>query len=581
MDVEAKTRYVRAATTGEVEEQGYKVATVEGHSLAIFHHDGGFYAIDNRCPHMGFPLHRGTVADGILTCHWHHARFELCTGGTFDLFADDVRSFPVDVRDGEIWVDVAPTGDPAARHRKRLRDGLEHVLPLVIAKAVVALDDLGTDPSASVAVGVEFGTRYRQRGWFQGLTMLSCFASLVPRLDAQDRSRALYHGLSAVARDCVGQPPRFDIGALPTDGADATTLKRWLRRFVETRDLEGVERCIVSAVRGGADASAMTDMLLAAATDHRFIDAGHTADFTNAAIETLELCGWEHAERVLASLARSYAFASRAEESQSWRHPVDVVTIEEAAFDELPKALEAGRDRSGTWDGRDDLVPVLLGDDPQAIADALLAALADGATPEELASSVVYASALRIAQFPTSNEFGDWDEALHSFSFANAIHQSVRRAPSAELVRGIFDAAMTVYLNRFLNAPAAPLPEPEDRADEPEAILRELPGLFDRQAQVKPAGELVARYLYGGGAPDRLIASLGSLLVREDRDFHSIQTVAAAVRQFSSLGVTDAGVHMLVAAARYLAAHAPTVRSEDQTFRIAWRLHRGEDVYED
>lgn len=46
---------------------------------------GKVLAVDNRCPHMGFPLDRGTVRDGILTCHWHHARFDLATGGTFDL----------------------------------------------------------------------------------------------------------------------------------------------------------------------------------------------------------------------------------------------------------------------------------------------------------------------------------------------------------------------------------------------------------------------------------------------------------------------------------------------------------------
>ena len=38
----------------------------------------------------GFPLDRGSVEDGILTCHWHHARFELASGCTFDLWADDV-----------------------------------------------------------------------------------------------------------------------------------------------------------------------------------------------------------------------------------------------------------------------------------------------------------------------------------------------------------------------------------------------------------------------------------------------------------------------------------------------------------
>ena len=51
---------------------------------------------------MGFPLDRGTCRDGILTCHWHAARFDLRTGGTFDQFADDVQVFPVQVRGEEI-----------------------------------------------------------------------------------------------------------------------------------------------------------------------------------------------------------------------------------------------------------------------------------------------------------------------------------------------------------------------------------------------------------------------------------------------------------------------------------------------
>ena len=37
--------------------------------------------------------------------------------------------------------------------------------------------------------------------------------------------------------------------------------------------------------------------------------------------------------------------------------------------------------------------------------------------------------------------------------------------------------------------------------------------------------------------------------------------------------------HALVAAARYLAAHAPTPRAANQTYRIAVRLNRGENVF--
>ena len=175
-------------------------------------------------------------------------------------------------------------------------------------------------------------------------------------------------------------------------------------------------------------------------------------------------------------------------------------------------------------------------------------ALREGATGEEVAGAVAYAAVLRIARFHTSNEFGDWNTALHTFTFANAIHQGLRRAPSPELLRGVFDAAMSVYLDRFLNVPPARLPDPDGTGGDPEGLLSELPVLLDRQQQVNEAGELVARYLAAGGQPERLLAVLGRVLLREDRDFHTIQAVEAAFRQYGPLRGTPAGAHVLVAA---------------------------------
>ena len=90
------------------------------------------------------------------------------------------------------------------------------------------------------------------------------------------------------------------------------------------------------------------------------------------------------------------------------------------------------------------MIPVLLDDDPHAIVAALLDALRAGCTEVELASAVSYAAALRIARFHTSNEFGDWDTALHTFTFANAVEQGLRRVNSPDLLRGVFDAAISV-----------------------------------------------------------------------------------------------------------------------------------------
>ena len=94
--------HIRAGTLDQLMERGCTVVTGGGHSIAVFCHEGEVHAVDNRCPHMGFPLDRGSVRDGILTCHWHHARFDLSSGGTLNPFADDVRAFPAHVVDGEV-----------------------------------------------------------------------------------------------------------------------------------------------------------------------------------------------------------------------------------------------------------------------------------------------------------------------------------------------------------------------------------------------------------------------------------------------------------------------------------------------
>ena len=560
----------RAASLEELRQAERLVVHLEGHTICLLADGGEVYAVDNRCPHMGFPLHRGSVSDGILTCQWHHARFDLCTGGTFDEWADDLRRFPVEVEGDDVYVDLRLPGDPVAHQRQRLYDGLRRNIPLVLAKAAIAVAE--ADPSGADAfrAGLEFGTLRRGGGWFRGLTTLTCLMNLVPRLDRAERAAALYHGLADVASDSAMEPPRFPLDPLPGE-VDPERLGRWFRGFIEVRDADGAERAIVSAVRSGASPQELADMLFAAATDHRYLDGGHTLDFVNKALEALDTAGWERAEAVLASLTPQLAFAERMEEANSWRNPADLVALLEAAFEELPEAI-AGR---GTWSDRSGLVQVVLNGEPQEILDALLGALRSGASEVELASAVSFAAATRIARFPTSNEFGDWDTALHTFTFANAVEQGLRRSPSPELVRGVLDAAMSVHLDRFLNVPAARLPEPDG-----EAPLSDLPDLLDGQQHVDEAGQLVASYL-ALGDPEALIAALGACLLREDRNFHTIQCVEAAVRQHELLSDTDEAGLPLIAAARYLAAHAPTARSQRQTYEIARRLHRGEKIYED
>jgi len=215
---------VRVADVDQVKETGCLSAQAKGHTVALFAYDDKIYAVDNRCPHMGFPLDRGTVRDGILTCYWHYARFDLVSGGTFDQWADDVRSFPVEVRDGSVWVDVTPPAGQHAHYVDRLQVGLEQNLSLVIGKSVLVLLENDGDLVVPFRAGLEFGSLYRRGGWGQGLTILTCLMNMLPKLDPVDRPRALYHGLSAVAADSAGSAPRFAVRPLPTDSTDLKTL---------------------------------------------------------------------------------------------------------------------------------------------------------------------------------------------------------------------------------------------------------------------------------------------------------------------------------------------------------------------
>jgi hypothetical protein len=99
---------------------------------------------------------------------------------------------------------------------------------------------------------------------------------------------------------------------------------------------------------------------------------------------------------------------------------------------------------------------------------------------------VAYAAALRITRFHTQNDHGDWDEVHHAFAAANALHEALRRSPSPALVGGVYHGALRIYLDRFLNIPAARLPSPAAGSGAPD--LAGLQACWDQEGRVDDAG---------------------------------------------------------------------------------------------
>ena len=561
----------------ELRKTGCLTGKAGSQPVCVFWDGERAHAVDDRCPHMGFPLHRGTVESGLLTCHWHHARFDLESGGTLDPWADDVRAYPVLIADGQVSVIVEQVRDHVAHFEARLEEGLEQGITLVIAKAVLGLLEEGVRPAEIVRTGVHFGLRNREGGWGSGLTVLTAMANVLGELRSDDRPLALVQGLSFLSGDTRGRPPRFPLSPL-RGRLSAGTLGVWYRRFVDSRSADAAERSLATAVDNGYSPAEVASLMTAAITDHVFIDEGHTLDFTNKAFESLEHLGWQEAGFVLPSLAAQTAAATRHEEESAWRHPHDLVAILHDAYERLPRLTEAGRHGLGLDDkGVDELAWQLLDEEPEAVVAALDQAVVAGATGEQLGRAVAYAAALRIVRFHTQNDHGDWDVVHHAFTAANALHQCLVRASTPELRRGVYQGALRVYLDRFLNVPAARLPGATGSGD-----LVELAECWDAEGQVDRAGRIVYGHLASGGSSGEVIATLGSALLQEDAQFHWFQIYEAAVRQAKAWPEGSEPQRLvLVGAARFLAAHTPTRRELSQVVRIATRLRRGEALYEE
>ena len=216
----------------------------------------------------------------------------------------------------------------------------------------------------------------------------------------------------------------------------------------------------------------------------------------------------------------------------------------------------------------------ILDEPPDRSLRRIVDAARAGAPLGELSATVAYAAARRPLHFHISNEFGDWNTVHHTFTYTNAVDRAMQRAPSRELARAILDGAASVYLERFLNTPRQPRPEPNGGSTSTDDLLSH----FDRQQQVDETAQTVADLL-AGGQQTEVARALGSALLREDAGFHSFQIYDAALRLAERFEGRPEADDVLIGASRFLTAHAPTVRSMGQTYETAARLHRGEALH--
>ena len=581
---------VRVAALAEVRERGVMVTRAGERAVAVFADGGEIHAVDNRCPHMGFPLDRGSVKDGILTCHWHEARFELGSGCTFDLWADDAITYATEVRGDSVWVATRPRqARDAAYHRLRLRRGMELDVGLVQAKSLISLLSAGEEIGPIVAAVVDYAAA-NVTSFGEGMVRLTCVARLAPYLSRDTLYLGLSYAVRQLAAEANAAPARRPRDPLATPAPHAA-LKGWLRQWVLTRHRDGVERTLLTGVANRLPREQLADLLYGAAAERLYANTGHLFDACNKALELSDLLNGAGPPDLLALLAPSLAAARGGEEGTPWHHPVEIAAAVRAAERRLAEGASWGSGPALLPAAAEDaLVAQVLGDDPLQVIAALEEALRDGAAPAAVGAAVTRAAGLRLARFATSNEVSDWFNPQHTFIFCNAVQQALLRSDAPDVVRALPQAAVAVYLDRYLNVPPARLPAERGAVAAagaehgPGALLDELLRLLDNRAEVERAAELVSGYLRApaGDWPAhlaRLVDTLAFATLREDLDFHTLQVLEAAATQLAARGNDGGAEQIMVGVVRNLAAHCPTRRAGYQTAMIARRLQHGEELF--
>jgi len=72
--------FIEIAKTDEIPQGTAKAFKVNGEEILVANYNGSYFAISNKCTHMGGDLSRGKLDGSIVTCPRHGSQFDITTG---------------------------------------------------------------------------------------------------------------------------------------------------------------------------------------------------------------------------------------------------------------------------------------------------------------------------------------------------------------------------------------------------------------------------------------------------------------------------------------------------------------------
>jgi 3-phenylpropionate/trans-cinnamate dioxygenase ferredoxin subunit len=106
-DQERDMAWTRLAAKHDVAEGDVLGLEAGEHKIALYCHEGEYFATSNVCTHQYALLSDGYFEDGCIECPLHQGRFDIRTGRAMCApLTEDIKVFPVKVEDDKILVEL-------------------------------------------------------------------------------------------------------------------------------------------------------------------------------------------------------------------------------------------------------------------------------------------------------------------------------------------------------------------------------------------------------------------------------------------------------------------------------------------
>ena len=576
------SNFVKVANLDELAEGKPRAVRVEGQSIALFKHNGSIYATDNQCPHMGYPLTRGRVRGGVLTCDWHGWSYDMGGGGCFTGGCDDLATFPVEVREDEIYIDIASGGkkrDDA--HFLLLQEGLLSSDNWTLSKAVAIMLARGVSEEDVLNRLVRHAGRHfvteldaGEGGW--QLAYLVNGVKVANQYEPEDRLIPLMMAASGAAGRAGDRPA---VTPLPGD-ITWERLERWIRVFSADREWEGIEKCLITARRLGGHDDKIIPLAYECVVEPFFLGHNDSLLYIGYLAELLEQFGWEVGEELVCNLTAKILGRGRGAPDEIRREAISKLESLEDFIADL-----AANPPTQTADFDEDTFAVgLVSGDLDDTFNTITNALKSGVDINRIVSTMVLLGADRMARTPASMSPGWW-ELGREISLASSLRTALRVAGFQVAAKALYHVAWQFFSDRWLNIRQMPLSAPRgtttsDTPDEQAAIDGVINAI--ETVQIQEVGRTTRQYLNQGLSADRLLSELGQCILRDDNGWDILNTLRTTFDEWQLCQGHPARNQLLVGLARWTTDVRKNTNS-DSAARTALRFARGEtavDLYE-